>query len=396
MKDQERIGRIRDALVKAQLDALICSLSSHVLLLSGYWPVVSLSIAIATREGRIILFAPEDELGFTRHGWADDVQLFKPATLTELRSTREVVAGLMQQAAQFLQGAKRIGVGTGPDSIPSSYAAMNFYGDSLPEALQRAMPEVLLSAADELIAELAMVKTSAEIAKIREACEIAGAAYREGFRRLTDGMKETEAAAIFRAHFGNLATNDQAQRGDGYTFCMSGKNSAEAYGAFAHSRDKKISTGDLVLAHSNSYKNGFWTDITRTYCMGSPSERALDIYRGIFAARDSALEAIRPGVRARDVDAAARETLRKHGFAKEFKHSTGHGVGFSAISPNARPQIHPKSNDVLQAGMVFNVEPAVYIEGYGGIRHCDMVAVSDSAAELLTPFQSKLDELICG
>jgi Xaa-Pro aminopeptidase len=98
-------------------------------------------------------------------------------------------------------------------------------------------------------------------------------------------------------------------------------------------------------------------------------------------------------VKAADVDAAAREVLKTRGFGPQFKHSTGHGVGFSALDANAKPRLHPKSGDTLEPGMVFNVEPAIYFDGYGGMRHCDMVAVTDSGAELLTPFQCSTDDL---
>jgi Xaa-Pro aminopeptidase len=92
-------------------------------------------------------------------------------------------------------------------------------------------------------------------------------------------------------------------------------------------------------------------------------------------------------VRASEVDLAARDVLRRQGFEKEFSHSLGHGVGFASISANARPRIHPKSDEVLETGMTFNIEPAVYLEGYGGARHCDMVAVTESGMQLLTGFQ---------
>jgi Xaa-Pro aminopeptidase len=146
--------------------------------------------------------------------------------------------------------------------------------------------------------------------------------------------------------------------------------------------------------HANSCANGYWTDITRTYTLGEPDDRKQQLYSAIFEARDGALNAIRPGVCARDVDAAARDSLARSGYAQEFKHSTGHGVGFSAISANALPRLHPASDDVLEVGMVFNVEPAVYFEGYGGIRHCDMVAVGPDGAEVLTDFQSELPKLL--
>jgi len=88
--------------------------------------------------------------------------------------------------------------------------------------------------------------------------------------------------------------------------------------------------------------------------------------------------------------------MSQAGFGANFKHATGHGVGFGAINPGALPRLHPKSNDVLKPGMVFNVEPAIYIQGYGGIRHCDMVAVTDDGFELLTPFQSQPLSLMLG
>ena len=106
-------------------------------------------------------------------------------------------------------------------------------------------------------------------------------------------------------------------------------NAALASAAYARSRDRNIETGDLVLVHCNSYADGYWTDITRTWCAGEPATRAKDIFEAVFDARESALGVIRPGVRAADVDRAARTTMQKHGFGAAFKHSTGHGVGFS-------------------------------------------------------------------
>jgi len=106
------------------------------------------------------------------------------------------------------------------------------------------------------------------------------------------------------------------------------------------------------------------------------------------------VHAIRPGAKASDVDHAAREVLTHGGFGKQFRHSTGHGVGFSSISHNARPRLHPKSPETLETGMVFNVEPAIYIEGLGGIRHCDVIAVTSKGAKVLTAFQSSIDDLV--
>lgn len=145
--------------------------------------------------------------------------------------------------------------------------------------------------------------------------------------------------------------------------------------------------------HCNSYRDGYWTDITRTYCAGEPDERQESLYEAVLAARSAALDTIRPGARAAEVDRAAREELRARRLGEAFKHATGHGVGFGAIDAGSPPRIHPASPDRLEPGMVFNVEPAVYFDGYGGLRHCDVVVVTETGVELLTPFQATIDEL---
>jgi Xaa-Pro aminopeptidase len=137
-----------------------------------------------------------------------------------------------------------------------------------------------------------------------------------------------------------------------------------------------------------------WTDVTRTYSLGEPDAQARAMYAAVFAARAAALAAIRPGARAASVDAAARRVLRERGFGDRFPHATGHGVGFAAIDPQARPRLHPLSDDVLEIGMAFNVEPAVYVEGFGGVRHCDVVAVTPEGAEVLTPFHADAQGLV--
>ena len=395
MRDHDRIERIRRGLQRVQLDAILCTLPDYVLLLSGYWPVIGASIAIATSEGRICLIVPEDELELARTGWADEIHTFTPGRLDKLQSTSEAAFQALQACAQELGiSHARIGYEHGAASEPASYVGMYLYGASIVQLLIETLPQAALVGADTLLAIWAMVKTPYEVERIHTACEIADKAFAAGAGRLRPGLSETEAAGLFRGHLSQGTGRKGVQRADGFAFCMSGHNSAKASGAFAMSRARKIQPGDLALIHCNSYADGYWTDITRTYSLGEPDRRREQIYGAIFEARAAALAAIRPGARASAVDHAARSILAAHGFEKEFKHSTGHGVGFAAIAHNARPRIHPKSEEQLQEGMVFNIEPAVYVEGWGGIRHCDMVAVTGGGAEVLTPFQLRMEDLI--
>jgi Xaa-Pro aminopeptidase len=397
MRDHERIDRIRRGLHRVQLDAILCTLPDSVLLLSGYWPVIGASIAVATSDGRICLIVPEDEQELARTGWADEIHTFQPGSLDKLQSTSEAAFAALQSCAQELGIAHaRIGYEHGTASEPASYVGMYLYGASIVQLLIEALPSAALVGADALLAIWAMLKTPNEVNRIRAACAIAESAFAWGALRLRPGLSETEAAALFRGRLSEGTGHNRVTRADGFAFCMSGPNSAKASGAFAFSRARKIQPGDLALIHCNSYADGYWTDITRTYSLCAPDRRREQVYRAILEARDASLAALRPGVRASVVDHAARSILGAHGFEKEFKHSIGHGVGFSAIVHNARPRIHPKSEEQLQEGMVFNIEPAVYIEGWGGIQHCDMVTVTGAGVELLTPFQSRLEDLIVG
>jgi len=288
----------------------------------------------------------------------------------------------------------RIGYERGGLFEPATYAAMFLYGARLSEWIGAAAPAATLVAADDLLLRLRAVKTSHEVSRIRTACQIAAQAFQNGKGLICAGLRETEVAVRFGAPLSTVGTGYQGiERAGGFTFCMSGPNSAHAHGAYARSRARPIALGDLVLVHCNSYADGFWTDITRTYCLGDGDRRQWALFTAVLAASAAAIGTIRPGARARQVDHAARDILSTQGFGDQFKHSTGHGVGFAAINHNAPPRLHPCSEDILEAGMVFNVEPAIYIDGYGGLRHCTMVAVTPTGAEVLTPFQSSFEHL---
>ena len=111
------------------------------------------------------------------------------------------------------------------------------------------------------------------------------------------------------------------RRADGFAWCMSGPNSTLAGAAYARSRLRKTESGDLVLVHCNSYADGYWTAITRTWCAVEPDARAKDIFAAVFAAREVAFAAIQPGVCAASVNQAARQKMQQYGFAAAFKHS---------------------------------------------------------------------------
>jgi Xaa-Pro aminopeptidase len=395
MQDRERTENIRNSLRGAGLQALVCALPKNVLLLSGYWPVVGSSVAMALDDGSVMLAVPKDEEELAREGWADRIETFDPHPLDQMTTPAQNVRQTLHKLAGSLaHSSLTIGVEEGETSEPASYSAVHLYQASLAETLQDVFGAASLVSASELLRTMRSRKTKREISRIRAACEIAQAAFEAAVPELRSGMTELEAAQLFAGHLSTgLIHHPSMNRAGGFAWVMSGDNSAKAHGAYARSRTKRLTHHDLILVHCNSYLDGYWTDITRTYYLGKPTGRIAEMYAAVFAARRAALDRIAAGVRAADIDHAARSVLSAWGFGSQFKHSAGHGVGFGAISPTALPRLHPKSPDVLAPGMVFNLEPAIYIEGFGGIRHCDMVALGESVAEVLTPFHADIGAL---
>ena len=387
LADFERKNWIIAALRAHKIDAFMCSLPTEVLLLTSYWPVMGTTIAIFTAEGETHLLVPEDEAELAEQASSCERTLFRPGRLdiiTDAQSSiREPLVNLFRKLN--LHHA-RIGVESRQSFQPSCYAVVSLYLSGLPEFLRGEFPNLELVAADAIFERLKASKTTRELAKIRDAARIAGAAFENAKTHIAPGRSEPEIASSFQCAFERTRPAPNTQRSYGYFFCMSGPNAAKADAAYARTRERTIEDGDLVMIHCNSCGDGFWTDITRTYTAGKADAKHEDMRSAIMEARTAAICAIKPGVAARDVDCAARSVLTQRGFGEQFKHATGHGVGFAAANHNALPRIHPKSPDVLSVGMTFNIEPAIYLEGYGGMRHCDVVGIIGNGVELFTDF----------
>jgi Xaa-Pro aminopeptidase len=392
MRDNIRIQRNRAALGENGLAGVVCGLPSNVLLLTGYFPVIGTSIAVATPD-RTFLLVPEDEKDLAAEGWADEVRAFESASLQWIKPMVEAIEPALRDmlAGAALKRA-RIGYKSGDWLQPSSYAAAHFFGGAMLDLLTQCADSPEPVSAKVYLEELGLKKTPNELAHIGEACEIAGRAFEQTLAAIVAGKSEALIAGRLREL---LLQPTAARRADGFGYCMSGPNAAEAHKAYQRTTQRELREHDLVLVHCNSHVHGYWTDITRTYCLGAPNDRQRRMYDAVFEARQAALNAIKPGARARDVDQAARGVMARRDFGNQLVTPLGHGVGFAAVDHNAKPRLHPKSNDVLEPGMVFNIEPGIYFKGECGMRHCDMVVVTEFGAEVLTPFQDRAEWLTC-
>ncbi|MBV9227833.1 MAG: M24 family metallopeptidase, partial [Chloroflexi bacterium] len=199
------------------------------------------------------------------------------------------------------------------------------------------------------------------------------------------GATEAEvAAATYAALLRHGYATAGAHHVQPHVHVMAGPRAALAYRAFNLTSNAAINDGDTVTVQMEIGINGYWAELTRSFFAGTISDEWRKAHQACVAAQDAALKVIRDGASAREVDGAARQVMQQAGLGQFFKHGLGHGFGFQAINHGAAPVLHPVSNAILHTGMVHNIEPAVYLEGKGGIRLNDNVVVRADSGEVLS------------
>ncbi|MFH0886933.1 MAG: aminopeptidase P family protein [bacterium] len=232
--------------------------------------------------------------------------------------------------------------------------------------------KVKIITADRWIEERRMIKTKREIAIMRAgAKKLAKVARR---LKVVRGMRESDLVMEISKRARRLGMGSPAFE----AIVASGKRGALPHGLAS---EKKFRPGDMVVVDFGFYYKGYATDMTRTYFVGQPSKKQIEVYAAVAAAQDVAIHMIRDNMPAVQVDKVARDLLNRAGFKKYFRHALGHGVG---VSVHEKPRVSPDSKDILRAGMVVTVEPGIYIEGWGGVRIEDMVLVKERGFEVLT------------
>ena len=227
---------------------------------------------------------------------------------------------------------------------------------------------------EEELKNLRAEKDAKELALIRGAIDISSNAFLSLPKILKEGVLEREVA--LEMEFFMKRNGADAIGFD--IIIASGKRSALPHG---RASAKRIEKGDFILIDFGSGFQGYHSDQTRTVVCGNPSLEQQKIYRIVKEAHDRAIEKIRPGIPIGEVDTAAREYIRNQGYGEYFGHGTGHGIG---LVVHEDPVVNSENKGLLQEGMVFTIEPGIYIPNWGGVRIEDMVLVTPHGAEVLT------------
>lgn len=225
-----------------------------------------------------------------------------------------------------------------------------------------------------LIEKMRMIKTDDEIAIIKEAADIADAAFKHILHYIKPGAREIDIAnelEFFMRKCGAISSSFDI-------IVASGWRSALPHGVAS---DKPIQSGDFVTLDYGALHKGYISDITRTVAVGEPSQQLKEIYQIVLEAQMEAVEKIKPGMTGMEADKIARDLIVKHGYGQYFGHSLGHGIG---LEVHEGPGLSPRSDEKLAPGMTVTVEPGIYLPNVGGVRIEDDILITDSANERLT------------
>lgn len=250
--------------------------------------------------------------------------------------------------------------------------------------LREAAPDATLVDVAEAVRDARLVKDEAELERLQEAADIASAVARQLPDLLQEGVPEHEVAAEI-----NYRMQKRGATGPSFDPIVAfGPGSAEPhYGT----QSRPLERGVLALCDFGCIVDRYVSDITRTFSFGGGTDRQRAIYETVLEAQEAALEIIEPGVAGGDVHEAAEAVVEDSEFSGRFPHGTGHTIGLGVHDGGA---IHPRQELTLEEGMVFTVEPGIYIPGEGGVRIEDDVVVSSDGVELLTDAPKGWDDAV--
>ena len=225
-----------------------------------------------------------------------------------------------------------------------------------------------------------MVKTPPEIDLIRNSVLTNSKAFESAKKALKPGVTENQAAAEIDYQMRRHGAEKTAFE----TIVAFGVRSALPH---ARPTNKKLAKDELVLIDMGACQDEYASDMTRVLFLDKPTSKIASLYRAVLEAQLAAIDAVREGVKAEQVDQAARKVLAGHGLDQHFVHSTGHGLG---LEIHEAPRLGKKEKTKLEQNMVITIEPGAYIEGLGGVRIEDTILVTKTGCEVLTPTSKEM------
>jgi Xaa-Pro aminopeptidase len=355
-----RREKLRSAWKDAEIDAVLVSAPSNVSYLTGF-----------SGDSSLLLVGRDRDLIVSDGRFTTQLAQECPGLEARIRSPGQDMNPAVADVLR-LMGLTRVG-------FEATHLTVADH-----EVLAHAAPTVTLLPTTGQVEALRQIKDDGEIAAIREAISFAERAFQMLRAGLREGESEKDTADVLEGYLRRCG----ATAASFPPIVAVGANAA-----LPHARPSattRIGDDDFVLVDWGATGRPYKSDLTRVLVTGKVTPKFEAIYQTVLNALKRGIAAIRPGVKAHDVDAEARSVIEEAGFGRFFDHGLGHGLG---IDIHEAPRIRKGSNVVLEPGMVFTVEPGIYLPGWGGIRIEDDVLVTPDGCEVLSHVSRSLEQV---
>lgn len=343
----ERLTRLRSMLQQEGIDGLLLTNSYNRTYMTGF-----------TGTAGVVLISAARALFITDFRYVEQAQK-QAAGYEIIQHTGPITEEVAKRAKEL--GIKKLGF----EQDTLTYSEYRMYGDKA---------EAELVPVSGLVEKLRLIKTDAEIKILKEAAQIADAAFTHILSFIRPGVSELAVSNELE-----FFVRKQGAASSSFDIIVaSGHRSALPHGVAS---EKLIETGEFVTLDFGAYYKGYCSDITRTIAVGEPSQDLKEIYDVVLEAQLRGLRGIRAGITGKEADALTRDYITEKGYGQYFGHSTGHGIG---LEIHEGPGLSFRSDTVLEPGMAVTVEPGIYIAGLGGVRIEDDVIVTKEGNEILT------------
>ena len=347
---ENRLSLLRNRMTERGLDAFLVTDIANIFYLSGF-----------TGSTAALIVSPNDSFLLVDSRYTTQAKGQCPiARVQEYAGKSTIVA-----AAQLINDISPKTIAYEPDNLSvSTFRALR-------KTLDRS---ISLRSTRGIIEQLRSIKDMHEIELMRKAIAISDETYSVVTSKVHAGMSEKDVALLIDYTNRKLGADKDAFD----TIAASGPNSACPH---ASPTDRILQVGDLLKMDYGARREKYNSDITRTVCIGEPTDKQKEIYSIVLDAQIKAIETIAPGKTGKEIDAIARDYIASRGYGDNFGHGLGHALG---IHVHDGPGFSRLSNIVLKPGMVITVEPGIYIEGWGGVRIEDDILVTETGYEDLT------------
>jgi Xaa-Pro aminopeptidase len=362
-----RVIHARTAFRAASIDALVVTHLPNIRYLTGFSGTAGIFVITPSDCALIVDF---------RYVTAARALLAANPDLASLVRVRVPEQSYDEALAEVLResGARRIGI----EAAWMAVSRFNRLSARLAAAAPAPMACPVLVATERLIERARAVKDAGEVATLREAGRRLASAALEVPALVRPGRSELDVAADIDALIRQTGFEKPAFE----TIVASGPNSALPHARPGH---RELEMGDWVVLDFGGVYDGYCVDLTRTIPLGDAGPDFRRLFAAVEEAHHAAVAAVQPGVKASEVDRAARDVLSRYGLESAFGHGTGHGLGLEVHEePRIGRPVPGQPDAALEPGMVFTIEPGVYVEGTGGVRIEDDVLVTAEGCEVLT------------